>query len=52
MDTGTQMKELLGQDVIKEILNEIYEKAQQNEVLLAKDVIGEMVQKLKPFFNK
>lgn len=38
------------QDAIKSILVEVYEKAMNNERLLAKEVIGEMVQKLQPFY--
>jgi len=48
----TKTEDVLLQDAIMEILYEVYEKANDNEVLLAKEVIGEMVQKLRPFFMK
>ena len=50
MDTKTN--DLVLQDAFKSILYEVYEKANHNEMLLAKEVIGEMVQKLQPLFLK
>ena len=52
VDMETKTEDELIRDVIKEILYEVYEKANDNEVLLAKEVIGEMVQKLRPFYVK
>jgi hypothetical protein len=48
-----EIESLLDQNVIKEVLYEIYQKGnQENNALVVKKVIQEMIEKLQPFFRQ
>jgi hypothetical protein len=48
-----EIESLLDQNVIKEVLYEIYQKDnQENNALVVKKVIQEMIEKLQPFFRQ